>query len=471
MAGNQSSTDDQYAGITTIIMVIVLLAMIIIGAWFARRQFIVAPIMFIYWVDYHAAIPYASHLGWLIPRSAVFDHGKPVMLDDYAYTNAILWNPNPTFNPAHVALSSITLVSENVSSLFAPFGALIMVIFGALSMTKTVAPKSPRRKWTIMGFVYKKVPRINGRALPEWLINRIDKMPKFLKLRQRLGVKVAYERVKTGSNFMADQQRAWRYTKTSVMFNVDLDDPDWLPGLTPVEWAQKQGIKNADNIDDVETRCAAGLRKQLGENIDTIDDLPVYARAILAMCWMNKKIGKDMLTGLAGDLAEIILPHQPFDDDVKARVAAIVDPILARENTIIRGGKKSQNSIIENPADVFNGILKRHTGWRTGLVAAYAFSGPFARWGGGKSAIFPPNAMLWSKGVDRTLFYSLTNVGSGNFFIEGAGPINQFKNERHAGRRMKPEFVRSIRGVREYFHARGVHKVDDFLNELFAGQS
>ena len=470
-SSNQSSSDNAYVGVETAIMVVALIAVVILATWFSRRQFIIAPIMFVYWLDYHAAIPYASHLGWLIPPSAIVNHGKSVMLDDYAYTNAVLWNPAPAFGLAHVTLQSLGLVTANVGALFAPVGALIMTIFAAMSITKTVAPKSPRRKWTLMGFVYKKKPRLNGVEVPARLMKLIDKMPKFLKLRKRLGITAEYERVKTDSDFMAYQQRAWRYTKTSTMFNVDLDDPSWRPGLTPVEWAQEQGITNADNADEVDTRCMAGFLEQIGKNVDTIDNLPVYARAVLAMCWMNRKIGKDMLTGIAGDLAEIVLPHQPFTDGVAARVAAVVDPILDKKNTIARGGKKSSESVTENPVDYFNTILKRHTGWRTAMVAAYASSGPFKRWGGGDAGVFPPNAMLWMKGVDRTLFYALTNVGAGNFFVEGAGPINQFKDEQQIGKRKKPKFTRSIRGIREYFQKLGVHRIDDFIKKLRIGQA
>ena len=80
---SNSTTEDQFSGILTIVVLLACLGLFVAGMWIAKRQAIVLPIMFLYWVDYHAALLYVAHFRFMVPPSAVFDHGRYVMHDDY----------------------------------------------------------------------------------------------------------------------------------------------------------------------------------------------------------------------------------------------------------------------------------------------------------------------------------------------------------------------------------------------------
>jgi intracellular multiplication protein IcmP len=53
----------------------------------------------------------------------------------------------------------------------------------------------------------------------------------------------------------------------------------------------------------------------------------------------------------------------------------------------------------------------------------------WARWMGG---VLAPAQFLWLRGMDRTLWYALNNLGRRSFHIEGAGAIAHFMAEQSA---------------------------------------
>jgi hypothetical protein len=438
----QGNDQDPHKGFSTFFYCLALLAMIVIGMWFVKRAVIVDPAMALFWLDYQVGFLVGGFERNFVPAAAFAN-----MAQDYQYTRGILVGVN---NPTSVTLGDLTLVGRNASAFTAPFGAALLMVLAVVAMTRSGKKQAPGRQFSIMGFRYLPVTRLYGYKVPP----RLQIWTKRLKMPTTR----KYERVKSGDNFMEMQSRHWRHTITSVKFNVDLNDPNWAPPMTPLEWCLKNGVKNMIDHEDFERCCKKGLMRQIGRDVESIDDLPTHARAILALCWQNLTIGNSLDKGmfkLAGDLAELALPHQPFPE---AKIKNLVDPVLRKSNVDERTG--------HNPVDFFNDMFARHTGWKTGMVACVGACGPFRSWGGADAGIIPPTAYLWLKGVDRSLWYTLVNVGSPNYRIEGEGAIAQFWREKFAGKRMPIDFSAAIKGIKQYFDERGVVDLVAFSKEI-----
>ncbi len=459
MPGQQATRDDSWGAFGTAAMLIGLTFAILVIIWFVKRMIIVDPVFLVLLGEDKLAL-----YGYHIPGVATYlsyttdHHIYSTITRNMTIMSGVIMDK---YNPQSVTIPYFESCIDQGAQLIRPL-VVPVVLFLAFMAMRSGNLKLYNRNFTYKGFKYGKAYYLGKIKIPKAIHGILTSFP--LKFILGSFAKSKDEKIPDGHNFMEYQAQHWRHVITSVKIDPDKEDPDWAPAMTPLEWAMKIGCVNTMEIDDFDNRVREGLRKQIGAKANDIRQLPVYAQAILALAWTNltnqKKVG-----GLAGDLAEAAIPHQLYANGKhydEEKFKALATPILQKTNVYKVTGK--------NPVDFFNEVLRKHTGWRTAMVAAVAMCGPFQDWDGGNAGVFPPSTYLWVKGVDRTLWYALNNVGAPRFKIEGLGPIAQWKKERMQGKRVQNDFHSAIRGVRDYFDERAVTNLDTYNKQVQASR-
>lgn len=442
--------------------VLILLAVV----WHVHRAVIVDPIFAVDWLDYKIAFTLGRLLSGLPIVYGAIGHDTLV---DFAYVGGVLTGVN---HASAVTLGDLLLVQTNVGRTVR-IGAVVALIGMGVWLLMRNTKGAPRRKFLLRGWVYKEVTRVGGLRLPAPLLWLVQRLAAVIGLLGWLGGRPGHaaataltrklitrkeEKVVEGVDFIAEQAKTFRHVLTSVYFDIDKKDPRWREAETPLEWCLKQGITSTEDERFIEL-CETGLRRELGPTIESIRDYPVHARALLAIGWLHLTAGKEKSFALAGDLAEIIRPHEPFNAD---KVRPLIDPIL--------NSTKPGRAIGKDPTSYFDAFVAAHTGINTAMLAMVASCGPFRDWGGGEADTLPPNTYLWLRGVDRPLWYTLQNIGCNNFRIEGEGPVHQFRRERAAGKRVPVDMAGPVRGIRAYFDGFGVTDLKDFEKQIQVSQ-
>lgn len=437
--GSQDNSGRELAvmAIPAVILLIVL--------WVKARFMIVDPLFAIDQAEFHlvegiAGVFSALHI------DIIGNAMRRAMEQDLAFTHKVLADRAMA---NHVPGHDINVIQTGVGG-YMRFITPVIVIALAI-YTLTSGPKSSStRRFVFKGYVYRKVHRYLGRYSTQ-----DSSRAAMLK---KLGFKVTtgYEKVDEGANFAAFQARKWRSTITSALFDPDRRDPRWVPQLTPVEFCMKIGIKSADDI-SLNQKLTEALSAQCGKRILTIRKFPVHARAILALGWLNRQRQTDRRDTLAGDLAELCEPHdtiEVYKSGKMPKVRALVDPVLDDEAVAY-----------------FDEFLERHHGWRTAMIAMVGACGPNRKYGGGQTGVFASATFLWLKGLDRTLWYCLNNIGRrSRFHIEGAGAIAQYQWEKVNQIDATPHVEGVIRGVLSDFAAEHISSFEEHMILLKLGQ-
>lgn len=454
MSGSKSSAQgNDFHQFESGLIILGLFLLVLLGIWYGRRVFIVDPIFAIDWLNYKITFGLANILGTFIHHLTTI---RPGAHRDFLYIEGVLTGKT---SAQTVTLHDLGVVQLNVGE-SCGLGAAIFTGFLALWAGFFNSKSAPKRRFMMRGWRFLPTTRINGIRIPENALGKLLIWIMSTKLFSLLGFKVskATERRKVGEDFIAYQARQWRHVVTSVKFDSERRDPRWRMAETPLEWCYRHGIRHVDEANfDVNAR--KGLLKQLGKEYESVTEFPVYAKAILALAWLNRTQGMKSYK-LAGDLAEIIDPHgEVFPSE---KVAALINPILDKN--------KKDKYLKVDPITFFDGFLKRYTGMNTALIAIMGACGPFSSMDGGYTGPLPPNSYLWLISVNRTTWYALQNVGAGNFRVEGIGAIHQFNRERLAGKKLPPDMDGPIRGLREYFMLHGITDLELFKNKILQEQ-
>ena len=418
---NHAATSE---GMKITLSILILLILVIVGIWMANRALIIEPIYAALWVEYRIVFLLSGLLGHL----GLHLDGQ-MLRQDYLYFTGVLTGVN---SPRAVTVGDIGLVHDSL----APAMAIIdMPLIGGMILFVLTRPsqRAAMRRFVFKGTRSAKVYRVAGRVVSKETAGLIEKITRPFGVKP---VSTRIENVRSGTSFIGFQSKRWRSTATSAMFDPDLADPRWRPAETPLEFCLRHKITSTVG-EAFDQKLTAALSRQIGKRIDTIDKFPVHARAVLALAWLNRMRKVEAGQNLAGDLAELIKPHdtlEAFRTVTAAKVRALVDPVLTPKATAF-----------------FNRRLEQHYGWRVAMVAMVAACGPLTTWGGGRAGVLAPSTYLWLKGVDRVLWYCLTNIGMGNFHIEGIAAIEQYRFERFNTPDPNPHVANAIRGVRQYF--------------------
>ncbi len=214
--------------------------------------------------------------------------------------------------------------------------------------------------------------------------------------------------------FMAGNQQQPPATGSFLLPPLpDITEPPPLGrALRPEEWCDARCLRTEEGDCDplaIET-C---LAEQLTRHFTSPEELQPHERALVAcVAEFRADDSRELVDMLAASMAPCCRPG-----DV-ARVLA------AREDLSGRIGE----------------TLRTHGGMMTGLAAGHAWveTALLEMWRAGRQdcGILPPAALLWLKGEDRTLWYTIQCVG-GNALIEAAGVHAHHRAELQYGMPLK----------------------------------
>lgn len=450
MSGSRKADSQQeFHQMETIGLIIAMIILTVIGMWYGHRAFIVKPIFAIDWLNYKIAFWLSDFLGQFIHHITTI---RPGAHRDFLYILGVLKGANPAQGVTLADLGAVQLNVGESTGFGAALFTIVLMIWSGLFNAKA----APKRRFMLRGWRFMKIKRINGIKLPDNILGKMIGSISSMKILSSVGIKVTdkYEKAHVGEDFIAYQARQWRHVTTAVNFDVNKRDPRWRLAETGLEWCKRLGIKHVDEA-NFETIVRKAMIEQIGKEYETIEDFPIHARAILALAWINRTRGMASYK-LAGTLAEVIHPH--FDKFPAKEVAALIDPVLDKT--------KKDKYLKVDPVTFFNDFLKRYTGINTAMIAMVGACGPFRKFGGGYTGPLPPNTYAWLIAADRTLWYCMHNIGSGNYRVEGIAPIHQFKREQIAGKKLPPDMDGPIRGLRDYFVRLGITDFDSYTKSM-----
>ena len=257
-----------------------------------------------------------------------------------------------------------------------------------------------------------------------------------------------FRRVHNLSRFLWKQARQWPVIRPSlVSWPVkaaqsiremrQARDP-WIDALKPIEWLRYHGIR-VDKFDGSTARTAAYRKKiraamaseQLPDQWRGPENLPLYARALLAVFTYHRYRDRDTARQLRGALSKIWADLGDSRAGAEAMNAAIaenqemmdlIDAAYGRPYTEPLDRDPDDNGVAELDHLSMSAICNRH-----GFVVSALLSALYiARRKGG---ILAPAEFIWLRAIDRALYIPLNNLGRQAHFVEAAGAISHWQHE------------------------------------------
>lgn len=238
------------------------------------------------------------------------------------------------------------------------------------------------------------------------------------------GFKTSYDL----DRFIEYQAKEWGVIKPAI--NVLKRHGQNKTALKPFYWMDKHKVTLKDgNFDD--EKAEKIFMKQLGKRVNGFKNAPLHMKVLMFSFILNAARDKNN-DKFKSDMAEIFLIE---DQKIKTeKLRELIKPYLSN--------KKYTNKILQ--------FSKKHAYYTTLLVAMLV-------WARKKGGTYPPAQFVWLKGVDRTLWYALNNVGRYKFFIEGAGIISHYQAEVVSRTPLiEPYMESAIEGLENYIEEQGV---------------
>lgn len=244
------------------------------------------------------------------------------------------------------------------------------------------------------------------------------------------------------SSLAAYQARYWKVALTGSRFDPTKDDDSQNPSLNPMEWLQKNNLpltKGRDSGVLDEKATAAVFAGQLGDTYIGLNKMPIYAQALAVAFNLSRLRDKRVLS-----LKEQLMNIWTLEDRPAAekKTVELIAPYLADQKLVTSIGK----------------VLGGHAFVNTALMGLFEV----AKKDGG---VFACAEIRWLKPVDRTLWYTLQNVGRHSYFIEGAGARAHYFAEKVSGeQKIEPYVGEAIRGLEDYLFKQGITDMKEYLD-------
>jgi len=244
-------------------------------------------------------------------------------------------------------------------------------------------------------------------------------------------------------SFIKVQAKMWPVISPIVDFNPITSSarapgdmvPDKLPifaeALSPEEWISFHRIGVTNNIPDRDATRRAFLL-QLGPRwTGHFHGLPMYIKALIAAF------------ALKG------VQRREESDDMLGRIA------------LCWSAKGGLNLNMQLTSEI-EGILKDEKVGGQALAVTKGFAyrttavTDILRWARSRGGVLAPAQFLWLRGVDRTLWYALNNLGRRSYHSEGAGAMAHYMAEQNARKALPiPRIDTAIVTLNQYMAERG----------------
>lgn len=233
------------------------------------------------------------------------------------------------------------------------------------------------------------------------------------------------------------QAMRWQVASVSANFEPDGRDSTIDPSMTPLEWMKANGVAYEDSELNEESAEEA-FANQLGKPWHGIARASLPVQTVLLLSALHLTGNKAALRERSG----IALAWSGGSDGTKACQEFVKRHI----------GNEKLKRIIEN-------IAGKHAYENTVVIAMITKSRD-------KAGVLASSDLLWVKKVDRSLWYTINNVGRRRFHIEGAGSICHYFGE-HIGRNkmVDPYVKQAVEGLDGYLDEQGIISLTDFFEQ------
>ena len=225
-----------------------------------------------------------------------------------------------------------------------------------------------------------------------------------------------------------------RISVTNDFSKMDQTKGNWAIALTERQFTRKHRLRNESGEIDRD-RAATVFIRQFGNIFIGISSMRPHMRALFAL--FAARANRDFVAGdkLLIQLANSFADNKPNYEGVDALIAKYKDSKPVKR------------------------ILAEHAYERTVLMSMLERS----RGGEGGKDYLPPNWFLWLKGVDRALWYALSDVGRRTPHVESAGVFAHWLTEKERKRKMEAPFVKTavdglITEMNKYLNDDGDHE-------------
>jgi intracellular multiplication protein IcmP len=247
----------------------------------------------------------------------------------------------------------------------------------------------------------------------------------------------------TLESFIKVQAKMWPVISPIVDFNPIKSSaripgsmvPDKLPlfaeALSPEEWISYQRIPVTNNIPEREATRRAFLL-QLGPRWNGLAGQPPYILSLFAAFALKGIQNREESDDLLGRLSQCWSAKAGFKltPNIASEVAGLV-----------------RNSDIGGQALA---VAEKHAYRTTAMLGVLG-------WARSKGGVLAPAQFLWLRGVDRTLWYALNNLGRRSFHTEGAGAMAHFMAEQNANKPLPiPRIDTAVVTMNQYLAERGL---------------
>jgi len=313
-----------------------------------------------------------------------------------------------------------------------------------------------RRGFTLTGRSFTAVYRILGWNGLSGQLRWADTRPKWhparwivrLLMLARV-VRSRKEWVSSGNDFAGYQASFWKVTLVGARFDPDTAGPEWDQSMVPPEWmrANKIRLTRADGLD--EEAAGRAFARQLGTAWAGVLHAPYHVQALCVLAALNRrwKVEQNLRLRNALAVAHAGRPAAAAAADSRKLLA----PFLA-DKAMVRD---------------IDRVCARSFHTNTATLRIYGWGGPFMDWGGGEGASFAPANVLWLKGVDRTLWYAIQQIGRRAFMVEGAGAVSHHFWEVVAKRPIQePQVGGAIDGLKKYLGSQYIVALNEYFERL-----
>lgn len=207
----------------------------------------------------------------------------------------------------------------------------------------------------------------------------------------------------------------WMKISTKIDFaKMDPEVGPWAYAKTERSFAREFKLKNERGEYDA-ARAEEVFSKQIGPMWVGYKNLKPHAKALFAM--LAARINKDFKT------SDIMLRH-------------LADSASTGKIDYTGVDELAEKYMDSKP---LKRIFRQHAYENTVLMQML----DAARGGDTGKDYLPPNWFLWLKGVDRKLWYAMSDVGRRTFHVESAGVIAHWLTERARKKALQMPFVRN----------------------------
>lgn len=238
-----------------------------------------------------------------------------------------------------------------------------------------------------------------------------------------------------GPSLAIEQAKKWRTAAVSAYFEPDGRDKDIHPSRTPLEWLRDNDI-TFENGELDRDAAEKAFEQQLGKPWHGVERADLYVKTLFLLTGMHLLRQKKALEARA----DIAVAWASGNDATKAMEQFATKALTDKKLVSTVNKVCSKNAFTATAIITLTDLARR------------------------KSGVLPSNDFLWIKRVDRSLWYTLNNIGRRRFHTEGAGAMSHFFAERVIGNPMpEPHLDGAVNGIEDYLADHGIESRNDFF--------